>query len=147
MKTLLDPGCRARLSARFRSLSPETPARWGRLTAPRMVVHLSDQIRSALGDIEVRPRPGVLSWPLIKPAVMYWVPWPRGKLKSSPELFLTPPAEWNADLATLEALLERFAVDTRPAWPDHPLFGSMTHESWGRFSHRHIDHHLRQFGA
>jgi hypothetical protein len=60
MKSLLDPGCHAAVVARLRSLSPEAPARWGRFTAPRMLVHLSDQVRSTLGDVEVAPIPGVL---------------------------------------------------------------------------------------
>ena len=45
-------------------------------------------------------------------------------------------------------ILDRFvAADDREAWPDHAIFGSMSRQSWGRFSHRHFDHHLRQFGV
>ena len=29
----------------------------------------------------------------------------------------------------------------------HPAFGDLTHESWGVLLHKHVDHHLRQFGA
>ncbi|MEK7381556.1 MAG: DUF1569 domain-containing protein [Gemmatimonadota bacterium] len=29
----------------------------------------------------------------------------------------------------------------------HPAFGSMTKSSWGILAYKHIDHHLRQFGA
>jgi hypothetical protein len=147
MKTLLDPACLTDVRARLRSLSPETPAGWGRLTAPRMLVHLSDQVRCTLGDVQVAPIPGVLRWPLVKQAVMYWLPWPKEKIKAPPEMFLTPPAEWSDDRATFEMLLDRFVHDTRAVWPDHPFFGPMTHISWGRFCHRHIDYHLRQFGA
>jgi hypothetical protein len=147
MKTLLDAECLVRILARLRGLSPDARARWGRLTAPRMLVHLSDQVRSTLGDVRVAPIPGVLRWPLVRQAVMYWLPWPKEKIKGPPEMFLTPPTAWSADLATFEALLDRFVHDTRAVWPDHPFFGPMTHRSWGRFCHRHIDYHLRQFGA
>jgi hypothetical protein len=78
---------------------------------------------------------------------MYWLPWPKEKIKGPPEMFLTPPSEWRGDLAVFESLLDRFVHDTRTVWPDHPFFGAMTHRSWARFSHRHIDYHLRQFGA
>jgi len=147
VRTLLDRECHARVLTRLRSLSPEAPARWGRLNAPRMLVHLSDQVRSTLGDVQVAPIPGVLRWPLVKQVVMYWLPWPKERIKGPPEMFLTPPGDWIADLATFESLLDRFVRDTRAVWPDHPFFGAMTHRSWGRFCHRHIDYHLRQFGA
>lgn len=148
MKTLLDPVCYERVLTRFRGLSPEAPARWGQLTAPRMLAHLSDQMRHALGDAPVPPSPGVLRWPLVKQAVMYWLPWPKGRIRGSPEMFLTAPTTWSADLATFESLLGRFVGETTQVeWPDHPFFGSMTRQSWGRFCHRHFDHHLCQFGA
>jgi len=31
--------------------------------------------------------------------------------------------------------------------PDHPAFGRMNSRDWGTLVHRHVDHHLRQFGA
>jgi hypothetical protein len=29
----------------------------------------------------------------------------------------------------------------------HPIFGPMSNSSWLRWAYRHLDHHLRQFGA
>ena len=148
MRTLLDPQDLDRLVTRIRRLTPDASARWGRLTAPRMVVHLADQLRQALGEIQVRPRRTVLHWPVIRPLVMYRLPWHRGRIKGSPEIFQTPPSIWSADIATLEGLLARFVNEaSRGHWPDHPLFGPMTRDDWGRFSYRHFDHHLRQFGV
>jgi Protein of unknown function (DUF1569) len=148
MKTLLDPVCYQELLTRFRALDPETLARWGTLTAPRMLTHLSDQMRYTLGEFPVRSRSGVLRWPIVKQLVMYWLPWPKGRVKGSPEMFLTAPTTWTADLATFQTLLDRFINDTsRNTWPEHPRFGPMTYQSWGRFCHRHFDHHLRQFGV
>jgi Protein of unknown function (DUF1569) len=148
MKTVLDPVCYQQLLARFRNLEPGAPARWGTMNSPRMVAHLSDQMRYTLGEFSIRRRSGPLRWPGIKQLVMYWIPWPKGRVKGSPEMFQTAPTTWTADLATLQALLDRFISDTdRTAWPQHPRFGVMTRQSWGRFSYRHFDHHLRQFGA
>jgi len=148
MKSLLDPACRDRLLARFRRLSPDAPPRWGRLTAPQMLAHVADQMRYTLGEYRVTLRRGVLRWPPAKQALMYWLPWPKGRIKGSPEMFLTPPTTWSGDLVTFESLLDRFVARTAATgWPEHPFFGSMTRESWGRFSHRHFDHHLRQFGV
>ncbi|HET9515646.1 MAG TPA: DUF1569 domain-containing protein [Gemmatimonadales bacterium] len=147
MKTLLDPACHRQILVRLWCLGRDAPARWGSLTAPRMVVHLADQLRMTLGDVVVPPRRNVLHWPVIKPLVIYWLPWPRGRIKGSPQLFQSPPADWDADRSMLESLLARFLADARSVWPGHPYFGSMTRESWARFTWRHFDHHFTQFGV
>ena len=148
MKTLLDPACFQQLLSRFHGLRPEAQAHWGRMTAPQMLAHLNDQMRYTLGEYRVTLHRGVLRWPPVKQAVMYWLPWPKGRIKGSPEMFLTPPCTWSADLATFESLLGRFVGQSAAtSWPEHPFFGRMTQHSWGRFCHRHFDHHLCQFGA
>ena len=148
MKTLLDPTWRQRMVTRLRNLPPATPPRWGLMSAPRMLVHLVDQMRYTLGEYRVALHSDVRGWPLVKPVVMNWLRWPKGGIKGSPEMFLTAPTTWNADLTSLELLVDRFVGRTgQTEWPEHPLFGRMTHTSWGRFSYRHFDHHVRQFGA
>ena len=148
MPTLFDPGTRAQLLSRFRQLSPDAPARWGRMTAPRMLTHLSDQMRHTLGDAICAPIHGPLRWPVIRQLVLFWLPWPKGRGKGPPEAFLTQPTVWAADLQAFEILVERFvARSTRTSWPDHAIFCPMTGAGWGKFCYRHFDYHLRQFGA
>jgi len=148
VRSLLDPGDRLQLLGRFGSLRPEAPARWGRMSAARMLAHLSDQMRHTLGDATAAPKPGVLRWPIVKQLVMYWLPWPKGRVQGPPEAFLSRPTTWEADLAAFQALIERFVrQEARTDWPPHAFFGRMTRRSWGFFCHRHFDYHLRQFGA
>ena len=148
MPTLIDPGCRERVLTRLRGISPSTPPQWGVMTPNQMVAHLCDSLRQMLGELEVPSRPTWLRWPLVRQLVMYWLPWPKARIQGPRELFQTPPTTWNADLATFEALLTRFATSpARNSWPEHPFFGPMTHAAWGRFAYRHFDHHLHQFGA
>lgn len=148
MRSLLTPADRAALLRRFHELRPDAPPRWGRMTAPRMLAHLSDQMRHTLGDARVAPRRGPLRLPLVRQLVMYWLPWPHGRVQGPPEAFRTQPTEWAADLTAFLALVDRFvAAETRVEWPDHAFFGPMTRRSWGYFCHRHFDYHLRQFGV
>ena len=148
MRTLLDPQDRQAILTRFRALSPGAPARWGRMNAPRMLAHLTDQMRHTLGDATAKPQPGPLRWPVVRELVMYWLPWPRGRVKGPPEAFMSKPGAWAGDLAQFEALVSRF-VDAAEegSWAEHAFFGSMTKRSWGYFCHRHFDYHLRQFGC
>jgi len=147
VRSVLDPEDRRELMSRFRRLRPDTMPRWGRMSAPQMVSHLSDQMRHTVGDATAAPRPGPLRWPIVKQAVLYLMPWPKGRVRGPREAFLTEPGPWEADLTTLEGLVERFAAAAdRVDWPDHAIFGSMSRRAWGWFCHRHFDHHLRQFG-
>lgn len=148
MRTVLDPDCRQSLLTRFRGLRPDSPRRWGRMSAPRMLAHLTDQMRHTLGDVPTAPIAGPLRWPPVRWAVVHWLPWPRGRVQGPPEAFVTPPAVWEHDLAAFEALLLRFVQEEgRVEWPDHAMFGRMSRGDWGVFCYRHFDHHLRQFGA
>jgi hypothetical protein len=80
--------------------------------------------------------------------VIYWVPWPKGRIQGPPEAFVTQPTSWDADVATLIGLVEEF-VARGPAgtWPEHAFFGPMKGKDWGVFCHKHFDHHLSQFGV
>lgn len=147
-RSLFDDSCRRMILARLRSLKPDANRRWGRMGAPQMVAHLTDQMHHALGDDPVAARPGKLRWPPVRFASIYLLPWPKGRIKGPPEAFTTQPTSWEADIGELEVLLARFAArDTEDNWPDHALFGHMSRRDWGVFVHKHFDHHLRQFGA
>jgi hypothetical protein len=56
--------------------------------------------------------------------------------------------DFEADRARLVSLVTRLG-DTPSAGmgPAHPLFGPLTWREWGALAHKHMDHHLRQFGV
>lgn len=149
MRTLFDAACRERVLARVRSLTPDSRRRWGTMDVSRMVAHLSDQMRHTLGDVPCTPVPGrFLRLSLVRHAAIYWIEWPKGRVKGPPDAFLSKPTTWSADLAGLVILVERFgARDPAGDWPEHGLMGPMSGRDWGAFCHKHFDHHLRQFGA
>jgi hypothetical protein len=117
------------------------------MNAPRMVAHLADALKMALGELQVAPKQTPLRFPGIKQLVIYVLPWPPGA-PTAPELLARAPAAWNGEVVTLSALLERFAERTASgSWPSHPAFGSMSGRAWGVLVYRHCDHHFRQFGV
>ncbi len=148
MRSLFDEPTRRELMARFDRLAPDTPRRWGTMGAAAMITHLTDQMTHTLGDVSCPRRRSVLAVPGLKQAVLYWLPWPGGRVRGPDEAFVTRPVSWDADLERFRGLVERFAArEPRGAWPDHALFGRMTGRAWGIFCYRHFDHHLRQFGV
>ncbi len=147
-RTLFDPSTRERTRARIRALRPGAKPRWGKMSAPQMVAHLTDQMRHSLGLSPVEVQGGPMRWAWVRWALIYVVPWPRGRVQGPPEAFVTQPASWPDDVEELLSLVDRFAAQgPDAAWPDHALFGPMTGRDWGFFAHKHFDHHLRQFGV
>ncbi len=146
--TMFDESNRQVIQTRLRSLKPNANRQWGRMSAPQMVAHLTDQMHHSLGDSSALAKPGLLRWPPVRYTSIYLVPWPKGRIKGPPEAFTTQPTTWEHDVSELEALVERFAArDPKENWPDHALFGHMSGRDWGVFVHKHFDHHLRQFGS
>jgi hypothetical protein len=134
--------------ARVRAVHAGSARRWGRMSVSDMLAHVADQLRIALGEIEAQGVPGPLRFPPLRYLAIHVVPWPKGRVQAPPEAFTTAPTEIEADRAALVALIERFAraPDAALAAP-HPLFGHMSARDWDVLSYRHLDHHLRQFGA
>jgi hypothetical protein len=98
-----------------------------------------------LGEQVGAPILGPYRNPIVRHVVIYWLPWPPGKVQGPPEGFTTAPTRWASDLAALEERVERYGPAR--SWPDHPMFGHMSGRDWGVFCYRHFDHHLRQFDA
>jgi hypothetical protein len=150
MPTAFDPVCRQELVTRFLALTPDTPARWGRFTALKMASHVTDAVRMATGDLDVRAKaPGILKTAFVRWLVIHVLPFPKGA-PTAPALLErgnTTPLQLDAERATFSALLDKVAArQGTGAWPDHPAFGRMTERDWGVLVYRHVDHHFRQFG-
>ena len=148
MKTLFDPQVCASVIERFDRLAPEQQSLWGRMTAPQMVCHVADQLRNALGELDVRPMRTPLAYPPVNWLLIHWVPWPKGRAKSPPEFLARRPVTWDEDLAALRSLIRRFSErGPHASWPESPVFGRISGKSWGVLAFKHLDHHLRQFSV
>ena len=146
-KSIHDPAARAALLARVDQLNPAAPARFGAMTAPRMVTHLIESARMAVGDLPVRARPSFLRNRLVRYLILYVFPFPKGA-PTAQELLARVPASWAADIAALKAGIERAAaVGPHGVWAHHPAFGDLSGADWGVLIHKHTDHHISQFGV
>jgi hypothetical protein len=117
------------------------------MSAPRMLAHLVDAGRMALGTLEVPSRRMPIRFPPLKQFIIYWMPFPKNA-PTSPRLIERVATDWAAEAIELDAIVNQLAAKSADAaWPDHPAFGRMTHRAWGVLVYRHTDHHLRQFGV
>ena|SRR3989441_3450373 len=148
MLSLFDPQVRTSILNRVSRLAADRKPVWGRFTAPEMVCHVSAGLRQGLGELDAGPPSGPFSRFPMNWLVIHVLPWPRGKGKSPREFLATRPTTWAADLNQLRDLVERFSARGAAApWPPSRVFGRISGRSWGVLEHKHLDHHLRQFGV
>src|SRR5215469_10673088 len=145
--SLANPSDSAAILQRIAQLDPARRPRWGRMTAPEMICHLSDSFRVAMGIKPAKRLKSFAPWLSKWVALHTAVPWPHG-VPTAPEVeqgkYGTPPASWEQDRADLQGLIEAFAA--RRDFAPHPLWGSLNASEWLIWGYRHTDHHLRQFG-
>lgn len=146
--TFWDAATRDEICRRVERLNVDTTPRWGRFNAARMLAHLNDAMRMALGELPVAPKHTPLRRPLIKQLVIYVAPWPKSA-PTAPELIARcDGAQFGEERAAFIPIVERLAAKpTTGPWPEHPAFGTMTRRAWGVLLARHIDHHFKQFGV
>jgi hypothetical protein len=150
MKTLRDEKCRIELIDRINRLTVESKASWGRMNVEQMLSHLVQTgelpFTSTAPDHSTFARRN-----LIKPLALYLLPMPK-EIKTSAQIDQhqdgRKPLGFDLDKAELIKSVDRLgtlAADHECNY--HPYFGKMSAREWGLISHKHMDHHLRQFGV
>ena len=147
MKTIWEETARRELVGRLEKLSATTTPKWGRFDVTQMVQHLGDPMRAAMGEMEVAPKNGPLRNPVLRYLIIYWMPWPKGA-PTAPEFIPARGGDFELNRCEFKRTLDLFVRYTQENPPKaHPAFGELSREHWGVLTHRHIDHHLTQFGV
>ena len=147
-KSLASVEVLAEIRGRLRNVRVDDRARWGKMTAKRMMRHLACSYEVALGDRTVEPVPG------LPPVLMKWLAlrsglrWARN-MQTTPELkrAIAERSETEFDVLVGAVIEKMQAMAGGKSYaPSHPMFGPMTEADWMRWGYLHADHHLRQFG-
>jgi hypothetical protein len=149
MTSIAQPRVVARLIARLDEVRPNTPRRWGTMTAGEMLCHLGDAAEAVLARAGT---PGGPSRPLRRWLGLYApIRWPHGlktRREIDPRADGTKPGDFEADRQRAIKGLQALAAAPPGAWPAaHSILGNLTPPDWQRWAYRHTDHHLRQFGV
>lgn len=147
MASIWNDADRAEVVTRMWALTPAHTAKWGKLAVAGMLAHLNDSTRLATGDLVAGGKaPAILKWAPVRYLLVHKLPIPKGA-PTSPDLLARCGA---ADLAQEQqafvTLMDALARCQTLA-PAHPAFGPMTRHDWGALIHKHVDHHLKQFGV
>src|SRR5471030_1036541 len=147
MKSIWQPEARREITDRVGTLAWDRRAEWGRFTAPKMICHLADSLKMAMGDLKVASKRLPIRYPPLKQLIIYALPFPKSA-PTAPALLVRQPAAFTDDIADVQLQLARAASSrSTDAWPEHPAFGKLSKRAWGVLIYRHMDHHLKQFGV
>lgn len=147
--SLFDAAGRARLLTRIDALRADSPRQWGTMTIGQMLAHCQQPLRVALGELPLkRSVMGLLFGRMAKKKLLAPAPWKQG-MPTAPEFRITDARDFAPEHAALRALVVRFGEGGPAALTrlPHPFFGPLTTDEWQALQWRHLDHHLRQFGA
>ncbi|MCU0617752.1 MAG: DinB family protein [Gemmatimonadaceae bacterium] len=147
---LFDASEVARTIARLRTLDAARAPLWGRMTVAQMLAHCCVAYEMVYTTTHPRPNP-LMRWVLrafVKQGVVGPKPYPKSS-PTAPAFRITDQREFEAERARLIAYVERVARDGRAAFEGRESlsFGPLTAAEWNTLFAKHLDHHLRQFGA
>ena len=149
MKSLFDESTRIEMIERIKKLNVETKATWGKMTVSQMVAHAQAPFKVAFDELKLkRGFIGVLFGGIARKQLAGPKPFSKN-LPTDKNFIITNNPDLETEKYKLIQYVERFskAGPTGITKAPHPFFGVMTPKEWDNLMHKHLDHHLRQFGA
>ena len=150
MKNLFDATSAAETKARLQQLRPDSARHWGRMSAPQAVAHCAAGMEMALGDRRPpRMLIGRVLGRVIKRLALGNDEPMRRNSPTVPSMEVSDERDLAVERERLCALIDRLAAAGPAGCTTHPhsFFGPLTPQEWAVLMYKHLDHHLRQFGA
>ena len=150
MKNLYEATTVATVKERLAQLRPDSPRLWGKMNAAQAVAHCSLGMEWAVGD-SLPPRMVLgraIGW-MVKPLALGNETPMRRNSPTAKSLVVADERDLETERQRLYGLIDRFAAGGPAKCTKHPhsFFGRLTPEEWAELMYKHLDHHLRQFGA
>lgn len=149
MEDLFDRKENQAMLERIAALKPNAPAQWGKMNVAQMLAHAQVALEIALGTKTLkRGLIGFLFGGMAKKKLLAPAPFDRN-LPTAPIFKVVDQRDFAVERGKLVALVRRFAEVGPAGLSDkpHPFFGPLTTAEWSALQWKHLDHHLRQFGA
>jgi hypothetical protein len=148
MKTILDPNTHEELIERLRRLAPESERQWGKMSPAQMMEHTARALDMALGKNPLKQifLGKMLSW-MFRKGFFGGQPFKPNR-PTGPDFIIKDEPDFESTRLRLSELITEFhgMGETGLEGNIHGFFGPLTGKQWGETQHKHVDHHLRQFG-
>ncbi len=150
MKNVFNADDALELINRINALTPETPAKWGKMSVDQMLAHCN--VTYELIYTDKHPKPGfvmglVLKY-FVKNKIVKDTPYPKNG-PTGPQFVITGSQNFEAE----KKRLVDYIIQTQKLGAAHfdgkesHSFGVLNKDEWNILLYKHLDHHLSQFGA
>ena len=149
MKSLFAPSERQQNLERLGQLQAGATRQWGKMDPAQMCAHCVAALEVGAGDVaKDHGFLGKVFGRFVKGSLLGEKPFSKNS-PTDPSFIVSDPRDFAKERARLVEIVNRFgdagasAADGRM----HSFFGRLKGDEWGVLMHKHLDHHLRQFGA
>jgi hypothetical protein len=150
MKNFFDVSDRRELLGRLDGLRPDAARLWGKMDVAQMFAHCAIALEVAAGDVsKTQAFIGKVLAPFVKKKVLHGTEPLSKNSPTDPTFVVSDSRDFAREKARLVEVAKRVgeAGATAADGRMHSFFGRLTGEEWGVLMYKHLDHHLRQFGA
>ena len=150
MKTLFDRSTNDEIIERLHTLTPQATNRWGKMNVSQMLGHLDLSFQANFGIIKLN-RDLLLSTifkPVAKRILLGGKPFPKN-MPTDKKLLPKQPLDFFDEQKKVLAMIAKYATEGPAIICSNPhnILGKISPEQSAFISYKHVDHHLRQFGA
>ncbi len=146
IKDLFDPNVKQEIIDRINKLTPASQRLWGKMDVGQMLAHCQMPLGVAVGTHKLKGNFFIqIIGRLIKKKLFNNQPF-KPNLPTDKSFRMTTTKDFEKEKKGLIQMIGDFSENTLSNEP-HPFFGKMTKAEWSRGTWKHLDHHLRQFGA
>jgi hypothetical protein len=147
VKNLFDADVKQDIISRISHLTHQSKAVWGKMNVAQMLAHVQVPMGVALGTHTVKGNWLMkLILPLFKKTLYDEKPWKQGLPTDKTFIMTGLDKNFENEKNQLLDKINRF-TETNMINEAHPVFGKLTKEQWSKATWKHLDHHLKQFGA
>ena len=148
MKNLYEPSAVDEVISRIERLRKDSPRQWGKMDVSQMLAHCSAAMELATGKLVGKQ---TLLGRIVGPRVRHLLTDEKPFPKNSPTAkeLKVGRCDFDVERRRLCEIVRQFheggpaQCTTNP----HPFFGKITPLEWSTGMYKHLDHHLKQFGA
>ena len=149
MQTIFDPTTRDELLGRVDAIHAGSPRQWGKMSPAQMLEHTARALEMATGRRQTKQAVlgKLIGW-IFKKDFVGEKPFGRSS-PTSPDFVVHDEPELQAAREKVKTLIRELHTAGERGCDGrvHGFFGPMTGAEWGVTQYKHVDHHLRQFGA
>ena len=149
METLFQPKAVDEVISRIDKLQPTSQHQWGKMEVAQMMAHCSATLDVASGRL-VLPRLliGRILGPFVRASFTNDKPFSKNG-PTDKHFVIADKRDFAQEQEQLKVRIRQFHEGGEAQCTKHPhsFFGALAPQDWARGMYKHLDHHLRQFGA